>query len=79
MPNERFALRTQKGRLDVGKIDALHRLDDVHRTRGAPFFRAVPIVDPISRIAVLLDLDQDGPGAERMHSAAGKKNCIAGL
>src|SRR5438067_2828458 len=79
MPDERFALRAQEGRLDVAKIDALHCLGDVHWTGGAPFFGAVPIVDAISRIAVLLDLDQDGPGAERMHSAAGKKNRIAGL
>src|SRR6476469_3629187 len=51
----------------------------MHFPRGPAFLRAVPIMNPVSGVAVLLDFHDDVTGAERVHSAAWQKNRVAGL
>src|SRR5438045_864199 len=79
MPNEWFAFGSQQSGLRVVEIDTLHRLRDVHLPRSPPFLRPVPVVNPISRIAVFLDLDQNAAGAESVHPAAWQKHGVAGF
>jgi hypothetical protein len=67
-------------RLHVLEIDALNRLLNVQiPLRAGCRIGAVPIERPESRIAILLDFDQQTACAYRMHTAGGEKNGIACL
>jgi hypothetical protein len=79
VPDERFTFRAQQCRLHVAEIDALHRLGNVHLPGGTALLRPIPIVNPISRVAVLLNLYENVAAAERVHSAAREQNRVAGF
>ena len=78
MPDQDFALLFEQRRFPIAKVNALQRLRDMHFSRRAAFLHAVPIVNTISRVAVLLDLDDQISRADRMQPSARKKDCVAG-
>src|SRR5947207_3886138 len=49
----------------------------MHLSGSAAFFHAVPIVNAISRVAVLLYLDDEIASADCMQPSARKKDCVA--
>src|SRR4051812_33023231 len=51
----------------------------MHLARRTAFRRTVPIIDAISRVAILLDLDYDVARTERVEPAARQKNRVAPL
>ena len=51
----------------------------MHFARSATVLGTVPIVQAISRVAILLDLHDYVSGAQRMQPTAGQKDCVAGF
>ena len=80
MADQQFAFRLDRLRLHVCEIDALNRLFNVQIPLCAGCrIGAVPVEYPISRIAILLNLDQQIACAYRMHTAGPEENVIACL
>jgi hypothetical protein len=80
MAYQQFAFRTDQLRLHVFEIDALNRLLNVQiPLRAGCRIGSVPIERPVSRVAILLDFDQQTACAYRMHTAGWEKNSIACL
>ena len=66
-------------RLDVFKVDALQRFGDMQVARLAIGAWAVPVEDPISGIAILLDLVDEEASAYRVEATAWDKDEVAFL
>src|SRR5512133_1265809 len=78
--DQQFTLRLDELRLHVFKVGALNRLFNVQIPLCAGCrIGAVPIEHPVSRIAILLDFDQQIVCAYRMHTAGREENSIACL
>ena len=77
--NEKFALRLDQLRFDIIKVDALQRLIDMQLSRFAFVIDAVPIEHAISRVAILLDFDEEIAGADCVKASSRKKHSIAGF
>ena len=78
MADQQFALRLDRLRLHVFEIDALNRLLNVQiPLLAGRRVCAVPIEYPVSRIAILLNFDQQIACAYCMHTAGREENGIA--
>src|SRR6516164_1069715 len=78
--DQQFAFRFDQSRLHVFEIDALNRLLNVQvPLRAGRWIGAIPIEGPVSRIAVLLDFNQQIACAYRMNTACREKDGIAFL
>src|SRR5215468_5030011 len=76
--DQQFPFRFNQFRLYVFEIDALNRLLNVQvPLRTGRWIGAVPIKGPVSRIAVLLDFNQQIACAYRMNTACREKKGIA--
>src|SRR6516164_8204493 len=76
--DQQFPFRFNQFRLYVFEIDALNRLLNVQvPLRVGRWIGAVPIERAVSRIAVLLDFNQQTACAYRMNTARRQKNSIA--
>jgi len=76
--DQQFAFRFDQSRLYVFEIDALNRLLNVQvPLRAGCWIGSVPIEGPVSRIAVLLDFNQQIACAYRVNTACREKNGIA--
>ena len=73
----RFALADY--RLKVVEIDAMKGLCHMELSRLAICAEPVPIEDPISRVAILLNLEQHVAGSNGMESSTGDKNITVRL
>ena len=80
MTQEKFAFGRPQSRLNVIEIDALYRLLDLQLPRGASgWIDAIPVEYAVSRVAILLDFDQQIACAYRMKTAGWQENSIARL
>jgi hypothetical protein len=78
--DQQVAFRLDQLRLHVFEIDALNRLLNVQiPLRAGCRIGSVPIERPVSRVAILLDFDQQIAGAYGMNAAGRKENGIACL
>ena len=76
--DQQFAFRFDQSRLHIFEIDTLNRLLNVQvPLRAGRWIGAIPIEGPVSRIAVLLDFNQQIACAYRMNTACREKNGIA--
>ena len=60
-----------------GEVDRVERLLDVQLARPAVAVDAVPIEQPVGRVAGLLDFGDQQPGAERVHRARFDEDAVA--
>ena len=75
--DQQFAFRFDQSRLHIFEIDTLNRLLNVQvPLRAGRLIGAVPIEGPVSRIAVLLDFDQQIACAYRMNTACREKMAL---
>jgi len=79
--NQQVAFRLDHLWLDVSEINALNRLLNMQIPLRASCrigaVGAVPVERPVSRVAILLDFDQQTACANRMNTAGWKENSIA--
>src|SRR5215471_1060854 len=78
--NQQFAFRFDQLRLHVFEIDAFNRLFNVQiPLHSGRWIGTIPIERPVSRVAILLDFEEEVACAYRMHPAGREENGIACL
>ena len=77
VPDQDLSVRPNQPRSTVGEIYAFKRGFNMKLARLARIVRSIPIEDPISRIAVLLDFNQQIPAANCVKASRWKKHGIA--
>ena|SRR5438552_894947 len=74
MAHQQFTCRCNWFRRHVVEIDALQCLIDMQLSRFTVVIHSVPIENAISRVAILLDLDQEVSGTDGVKASRGKKH-----
>ncbi len=75
--HNQLALRPNELRLEVAEVNRAHRLLDVQSARPAHGIGPPPIVDPISSVAVFLDLDDQVAAPDGVETSARDEKAVA--
>src|SRR5437867_549912 len=69
-------LAVDQVRLEIIEVYALERLFDVKLAWLPVQSKTVPVKHAIGRVRILLDLENNDPGADAMHASAGQEHCV---